>query len=391
MYHLGTHRACPPDRTLRRIEPFLAPAGITRLADVTGLDWVGMPVYQAIRPNSRNISVSQGKGLTRTQAKVSALMEALESFHAEDPPGAAVHAPIADLDLGYDPYELAIAMAPSPGTVCRDPSYDPFGPPIGRPTLLTDDTPLDWLAAVNLLTGAGARVPRPLCHLDFCTEERPRLPLFRATSNGLASGNTDAEAVVHGLCEVVERDSVWRAQGGRFDPDRCLAPATVTSRRAAALLDRFGSRGLRTRMVDVTGPVGLPCFEVFLAHPDLPFSYHGAGCHLDRDTALLRALTEAAQSRLGHIAGSRDDLFRQTYTTPADVMAPFALEARRDYSSVPSLSMDSWTGAIAEIAGRIAAVTGAAPLAVDLTRQDFGLPVVFVVAPGLRLIAPRRR
>src|SRR5215472_9591286 len=82
-YHFGTQRAAAPDETLRRIKPLLPRAGITRLADVTGLDWIGLPVYQAIRPNSRNISVSQGKGLTRAQAKVSALMESLESFHAE--------------------------------------------------------------------------------------------------------------------------------------------------------------------------------------------------------------------------------------------------------------------------------------------------------------------
>src|SRR6266536_3026160 len=80
-YRFGTHRAATPAETLRRIKPLLAPAGITRLADVTGLDWVGLPVYQAIRPNSRSLSVSQGKGLTRAQAKASALMESLAACH----------------------------------------------------------------------------------------------------------------------------------------------------------------------------------------------------------------------------------------------------------------------------------------------------------------------
>ena len=77
-YRLGTIRAAPPQATLRRLRPLLRPAGITRLADVTGLDWVGLAVFQAIRPNSRVLSVSQGKGLTREQGQVSALMEALE-------------------------------------------------------------------------------------------------------------------------------------------------------------------------------------------------------------------------------------------------------------------------------------------------------------------------
>jgi hypothetical protein len=64
--HAGAERAVSPEATLRRIRPLMAPAGITRLADVTGLDRVGIPVYQAIRPGSRNLSVSQGKGLSRT-------------------------------------------------------------------------------------------------------------------------------------------------------------------------------------------------------------------------------------------------------------------------------------------------------------------------------------
>src|SRR5215470_1129527 len=57
--------------------------GITRVANVTGLDWVGIPVYNAIRPNSRSLSVSQGKGVTHTAAKVSAYMESAEYWHAE--------------------------------------------------------------------------------------------------------------------------------------------------------------------------------------------------------------------------------------------------------------------------------------------------------------------
>src|SRR5690242_3809749 len=58
-YRFGTRRAVSPTETLRRIRPLLRPAGITRLADVTGLDWIGIPVYQAIRPNSRTLSASQ--------------------------------------------------------------------------------------------------------------------------------------------------------------------------------------------------------------------------------------------------------------------------------------------------------------------------------------------
>ena len=57
--------------------------GITRLGNITGLDRIGIPVAIAVRPNSRSVSVAQGKGLEMPQAMASALMEACETFHAE--------------------------------------------------------------------------------------------------------------------------------------------------------------------------------------------------------------------------------------------------------------------------------------------------------------------
>ena len=57
--------------------------GITRLADVTGLDYIGIPVIMACRPNSRALSVAQGKGLDLDAARTSGFMEAAETFHGE--------------------------------------------------------------------------------------------------------------------------------------------------------------------------------------------------------------------------------------------------------------------------------------------------------------------
>src|SRR5262245_21405550 len=81
----GTHRLVAPGVTLARILPLLPALGITRYADVTGLDRLGVPTYCAIRPAAATLQVSNGKGLTHASAKVSALMEAIELQHAESP------------------------------------------------------------------------------------------------------------------------------------------------------------------------------------------------------------------------------------------------------------------------------------------------------------------
>src|SRR5688572_18387376 len=79
----GTHRICSPAETLTRVTPLLSDMGITRVANVTGLDRTGIPVVMVCRPNARSIAVSQGKGLTLEAAKVSAIMESIEVWHAE--------------------------------------------------------------------------------------------------------------------------------------------------------------------------------------------------------------------------------------------------------------------------------------------------------------------
>jgi YcaO-like protein with predicted kinase domain len=366
-YSFGTRRAIPPRETLRRIRPRMRAAGITRLADVTGLDWIGLPVYQAIRPNSRTLSASQGKGLTRAQAQVSALMEALEGFHAE---------------RIRQPHRRA-----SVGSMRGQLSYDVRALAVTQPALVTDALVVDWLAATDLATGAATWVPRALCELDFCVRPRVHVPVFRASSNGLCSGNTPVEALIHGLCEVIERDACCRHDRARFEPDRSIVLETVSTRLGRRLLDRFLSAGMDVQVVDMSGSTGVPCFEAWLDHPDGPALTRGSGCHPSRSTALVRALTEAAQSRLTYIAGARDDIPRSVYRTamtgPPAAFRPSARKAERDYEAAPTLSGRGFLAQLRDVVARIRAVTGMSPLAVDLTRDDFGVSVLFVVAPGL--------
>jgi ribosomal protein S12 methylthiotransferase accessory factor len=376
--------------------PLARQAGVTRLADITGLDVVGVPVFQSIRPGSCNISLSNGKGLTRDQAKVSALMEALECYHAEviRQPSRREAVGAMRRMLKYDPYSLA-AVRDGGAAVRRDFDYDPFLPPCGAPCLLTDQAILDWVKATDLSTGSATWVPRQLVELNFAVEERLCPPWFRATSNGLASGNAPAEAIIHGLCELIERDGIGRAANAASDPERHIIPATIESRVSHRLMRRFAEARLRMAIIDVSGPMGLPCFEVILADAD-QVAYKGYGCHPCRETALLRALTEAAQSRVSHIAGTRDDMYRETYRDslrwPAAVAhASLEIMPQRDYRECPDLPMGPWTEVLDDLVRRVRMQTGTSPVAVDLTREEFGLPVVFVVAPGLGFLLPFKR
>jgi ribosomal protein S12 methylthiotransferase accessory factor len=366
----GTHRACHPAETLRRIMPHLATMGITRVADVTGLDRLGIPVYQAIRPNSRTLSLSQGKGITPDLAKVSALMESIEMWHAEELALPVTQARLRDMLplLGYDPFELAL-----------------------RPRhLLHPGTMLEWVPATRLISDEPTFLPKALLHLDFTHRLALAPPLFVASSNGLASGNLLAEAILHGLYETIERDALvhWRVAG--WPTTRHLDPTTVQSPTCRALLDRFAAAGVEVLIFDATGPTAIPCFHVAIYSQDLPDLFPGSGCHLDKDVALSRALTEAAQVRLTVVAGARDDLGDPAYLWARGLMngslrAVNLIQGARDFGEIPGLSSHDLADDLLEVATRVEAYTGIYPMVVDLTRLDMDIPVAFVVAPGLRV------
>jgi YcaO-like protein with predicted kinase domain len=85
MYCIDTHRVMPPAETLERVQAAVPEVGITRIADISGLDRIGLPVFSAIRPSAADgaISVYAGKGTSETEARVSVIMEAVERFSAE--------------------------------------------------------------------------------------------------------------------------------------------------------------------------------------------------------------------------------------------------------------------------------------------------------------------
>ncbi len=84
-YNNETQRAFPLEETLRRIEPKVPAAGITRVADITNLDRVGIPVFSCIRPTAEDgaITVYNGKGATVEESRISAIMEGIERYSAE--------------------------------------------------------------------------------------------------------------------------------------------------------------------------------------------------------------------------------------------------------------------------------------------------------------------
>jgi YcaO-like protein with predicted kinase domain len=345
------------------------------VANVTGLDYLGIPVFLATRPNSRALSVSQGKGLDEETAMASALMEAAEIAHAEQPHLAVVHSSFARL-------------------AAKKRAADPRLLPRLNGGRFTRHSPIDWVEGRDLMTGRPVHVPFDLVHTDFT---RPQSVAFGQSSNGLASGNHYLEAIIAGLCETIERDAtaLWDARTTEEMAGRRLRPRTVRSPDCRTLLDRLDDCGMSVAVWDSTTDIGVACFICRVSEaPGNDLSalrpFWGAGCHLDRSIALTRAITEAAQSRLTYISGSRDDLQRRNYAR-ANGNSLFALVLDtweqsfpgRRFSDVPSLATDTMEDDVEILLQRLQAVGLDQAIAVDLSDARMGLSVVRVIVPGL--------
>jgi len=362
-YRLGTYRAATPEQTWERVAPMLPQFGITRVADITRLDDIGLPVHVAYRPTSLTFAVSIGSGATAAQSRVGAAMESIEAWHAENirlP--VAVRAPAAALDLGYDVRTLNLS---------------PRSP-------LTEDVVLDWVTGRGLLTGREVLVPLDLIRLDLTGPVGWPAALFRATSNGLATGNTAAEAVLHGLNEVIERDCITGYMESAASRRRFVDPAGCANPLTRQIYDALQAADCVVMACDITGPLGLPAYAAVIWSPDVPLRFGGFGCHADPAIALGRSMAEAVQSRLAAISGARDDISANSYEQTATLREPEELAEFCADTGWPSGA--DLEAVIRHCASLVTVVTGAEPFAVSLEHEDLGIPAVKVIAPGLRLM-----
>lgn len=360
----GSHDRCVPlEQTLELIPGLRARCGITRVGDITKLDRIGIPTFCAIIPASAaGISVYNGKGATKEAALASAVFEAVERETAAS---------------GW------------------------------LQTRARSIAGVDCLEGHDLLNGRDLPVPLDAAHLRW--PKNPGAPV--PTSNGLASGNTHIEAAYHALCELIERHawSVYqmrcerlpRMLGGPAAKDFAFAPE-IRMPSGNAQLDRLvalvAAQGLRLRVLYLHLP-NLPAVmltSIVEDGSDPPMSHAGLGCSLSPAHAAIRAVTEAAQSRLTDIHGAREDALRagdarshprehtRRLSKPPKDRWFYDLPVRAiDLDSIPDASTNDLGDDLRRVLSALALFGASSATIVDLAPPDLGVNVVRAIVPEL--------
>lgn len=366
-------RICPPGETWRRIEPLLQPFGITRLSRLTGLDRVGIPVWSAVSPNSKSIVIHQGKGISDMDARVSAAMEALERAAACSPAVPVVEA---------SPRGLANSgrrFATLPQLIASN--QEDIG----------DDETIVWVEGKDLFAKGAVWVPLEAVILDR-TLENCR---FWQSSDGLASGNNEIEATLHALLERIERDAdvLWRLRSDSARMATCVDPAGFHDPVIDDLVGRYTSSGLDLRLFDLTSDISVPCYAAIVAErgilkrtrPRFHDVTIGYGAHFSQERAVIRALTEVAQSRLTFISGARDDVFTESYgrPLPSETQNLFrAAPGARDRSASSAKFADP-AAQLEDVLSRLKSAGIKSAIAVPLHSPGLPVAVIKAIVPSL--------
>lgn len=341
---------------------------------------------------SRLRSGSGGKGLSLSAARTGALAEALERTSLASRGNEPYRrGRMADLENAVHPHDIQLF---SDRQLHRAETLRALGveDPQAQghhhvPDRFDVDAEHDWSPVADLRTGDVHWVPSSL--VWFGWPGRPaNYP--HGSSNGAAAGNTVPEAVLQGLLERVERDSValwWhpRCERPAFDLEAWDDPRIV------AALAPQRALGTDVWVLDVTSDLGVPAAVAVAigAEPVPAVPLMGYGAHLDPVIAVVRALTELAQMQapltMPGSAALLDGLgaHERAWFTEVTVESEPWLAPHGRVAPPSSPEHADLGDALDDLVERVTA-RGLSVLWADCTRPDIGLPVVRTWAPGLR-------
>ena len=404
----GGHRTISPEETVKQYQHLVSPiTGIVTMLERDTQMNEDIHVYRSghnFAMNHRDLeslkgglrSMSAGKGMTDSQAKASAICEAIErhsgGFQGHEPRKTFSFAD-SDRSETIHPNECMrfseIQYRDREAINVKKSRFNKVPEPFD------EKLPIEWSPVWSLTEERFKYLPTQYLYYNHTYPDGNNEPWFCfACSNGSASGNTIEEAVVQGFFELVERDSValwWYNMLRKPAVDLNSFDEPYFPR----LVKAYNGMDRQIWVLDITSDLGIPSFAAFSCRTDQKEEHiiFGLGCHLEARVAVSRALTEMNQmlpfTQQLNNSGERyldtESLkwlrnatrLNQPYVVPDEAQT---IKSAADYPLLHS-------GDLLEdilMCKRIVESKGMEMLVLDQTRPDIGVSVVKVIVPGLR-------
>ncbi|MFA6615778.1 MAG: TOMM precursor leader peptide-binding protein, partial [Hydrogenophaga sp.] len=407
----GGHRSVTPEKTLKKYQHLVSPiTGVVRmLAPVSEAEGIAH-VYMAghnhalkmarldhLKQGLRN--ASSGKGVSETQARVSALCEAVERYSGERTGGELlVTESYAEMRArhGEDAIHPNAVMRFSERQLAEFEQWNAKKSRFNRVTeTLPENQPIDWTPVWSLKDARHKYLPTQL--LYYASPASAACDKFYSfgCSNGSASGNTREEAILQGFFELVERDAVALWWYNRLRKPG-VAVETFGEPWLQELAEHYSEHYQREIWaLDLTSDLGIPVFVAVskVREGKEERLLFGLGCHLDARIALQRAFAEMNQMLSMAHGGTDGELsledgetlewLRHATLANQPYMVADPDQAQKRFSDYPLQHSGEFVQDIDYCRNLIEALDMEI-LVLDQTRADVGLPVVKVVVPGLR-------
>ena len=259
-------------------------------------------------------------------------------------------------------------------------------------------TPLAWVSGKPLDTGS---TPRSSDHdvllpADWCLRRmrgQQRLRPRTALSVGVAAGPTFDWAASRALLELIERDaaSLWWMGGRRGKAVPADHPAMAEIRRLVGTLRQY-AQDRRSWVLDITTDIGIPVVAALSCNMDGRQLAYGLAARLSLEDAARAAILELCQTELAILLAQ----IKQVETSQGNLQPTDRAHLERgaaikaDQCALLHPIEQNLTHSEKVVGPELPAIAsamgrcGIETALVDMTRPQFGIPVVRAVAPALQ-------
>ena len=339
--------------------------------------------------NNHLRSSSGGKGKTALQAKVGALCEGVERYsmvHQGQQP--AITAPYKPEDDAFIHPHTCLNFSPAQyqNKDAINSAVKSFHQLIPQP--FDESTTHHWSKAYSLTKDKPCFILSEIAYAQYSDKNEDTFFAY-PDSNGCAAGNTHLEAILQGTLELIERDAaaIWwynRCERPHIDID------SIGNSYINEVRDYYNGLNRAFHILDITTDLETPCFVAVSYNKKTQTEIlYAFGCHVDPNIAIERCVIELNQL-LPVALTARSSNSDQTLYAWMDTQTindhphlntnqPTAL----NFKTVHPNKIEVLEEAIQTLTGRLAEQS-IELIAFDLTQRDTQLPVVRMLAPGLR-------